>query len=225
MAQTNINILKGYLDEVINQKRLDLIPKYFSEKFTEHGDPYVGMGLMYDDSSGDRIIIRSVAPGSPAEGNLHEGDEIVRARDGERSWNSFDELRMGGLWGQGVIGTPVTVWIKRGNVEKEVTLTRGMVQGMLFPYKMLETGLRSFLKEWSELHTRLVNVIEANDLVAYQLEAQGQNALYGRSAVWSEYGFVRIQDGKITDRWSSQDTIPLFRQLGFTIQAPELVKA
>ena len=204
MSQTNISILQGYFDEVNNQKRLDLLPKYISNKFIGHGSPYVGMGLMTDDSSGDKIIIQAVYPGSPAEGKLIVGDEIVRARDGERTWNTFEALRQGGLWGQGVIGTPVTVWVKRGNVETEVTLMRGMVTGFEFPYQVVEEGTRDFFKEWPDLQTRLVDAIESGALVAYHAENQGHNARYGRSAVWSEFGFVRIQDGKITDWWSSR---------------------
>ncbi len=225
MAQTNSNILRGYFDEVNNQKRLDLIPKYISEKFTGHGSPYVGMGLMTDDTSGDKVIIKAVYPGSPAEGKLMVGDEIMCAQDGERTLNTYNELRQGGMWGQGALGTPVTVWVRRQNAETEVTLMRGMVKGFEYHYEMVEMGTREFFKEYPDLKTSLVNVIEAGDMVAYQAEYQGLNVRYGRSAVWDEFGFVRIQDGKITDWWNSDEVITQFRQLGYTIQAPEMVKA
>jgi predicted ester cyclase len=225
MSQSNISILQAYFDEVNNQKRLDLIPKYLSEKFKGHGSPYVGMGLMNDDSSGDKIIIREVYPGSPSEGKLMVGDEIVRARDNGRTWNTYNELRQGGFWGQGALGTPVTVWVRRGGSEIEVTLMRGMVKGFEYPYSMVEMGTREFLAEFPDLQTRLVKAIESGDMVAYHVENQGRNVRYGRSAVWSEFGFVRIQDGKITEWWSSEETIPQFRQLGFTILQPEVVKA
>lgn len=225
MSQSNINILQGYFDEVTNQKRLDLISKYISEKFTGHGSPYVGMGLMNDDSSGNKIIIRAVYPGSPAEGKFMVGDEIVRARDGERTLSTYDELRQGGLWGQGALGTPLTVWVRRDGVEKELTVVRGMVKGAEFSYSMLETGMQEFFKEFPDLKTHLVNAIDSGDLVAYHVENQGHNVRYGRSAVWSEFGFVRIQDGKITDWWSSEEPLSHYRQLGFTILQPEMVKA
>ncbi len=223
MSQTNSSILRSYIDEVANQKHLDLIPKYFSEKFIGHGTPYVGMGLMIDDSSGVKVTIQSVYPGSSAEGKLKVGDEILRVFDGERTWNSFEELRQS-LWGQGALGSSLTVWVRRDKAEHEITLVRGLVKGFEFPYHQMEPGMREFYKEYPDLKARLVNVIEAGDLVAYQIENQGHNARYGRSAVWAEIGFVRFQDGKITDWWSVEDTVSQFKQLGYTILAPALVK-
>jgi hypothetical protein len=31
---------------------------------------------------------------------------------------------------------------------------------------------------------------------------------------------VRVQDGKITDWWSTEDTFSQFKQLGFTVKEP-----
>ncbi len=225
MSQNNISILQGYFDEVFNQKRLDLFPKYISEKFTGHGMAYVGMGLMTDDSSGNQLIVKAVAPGSPANGKFMVGDEIIRAQDGDRTWNTYEELRHGGLWGQGVVGTPLTVWVRRNGTETEIGLRRGIVSGFEYTYPMAETGIRQFLEEWPDLKTRLVNAIESDGMVAYHVENQGQNVRYGRSAVWTEFGFVRIQDGKIIDWWNSEDSIPQYKQLGFIILVPQMVKA
>ena len=224
MAQTNINILHGYFEEVINQKHLDRIPKYFSEKFTEHGSPYVGMGLMIDDTSGDKVTIMQVVPGSPADGKLKSGDEILQAYDGDNTWKTYDELRQGGVWGQGEVGTCITVKVRRDNAEHEIDIIRGLIKGMQGHYDMLEKGMSEYFKEYPDLKTRLVNVIESGDLVAYHLEAQGFNTRYGRSAVWSEFGFARIQDGKITEKWSSEDSISMLKQLGYTLLAPAYVK-
>ena len=225
MEQTNSNILRGFFDEVINQKHLDLIPKYMSEKFIGHGAPYVGIGITFDDSSEDKIIIKMIKPGSPADGKLKVGDEIMQVRDGGRTWKTYQELRHGGLWGQGVLGTSFTLWVRRDKAEKEITLTRGLVKGFEFPYQMVEDGNREFLKDWPDVKVRLVNVIEAGDMVAYQAEDQGHNVRYGRSAVWDEFGFARIRDGKITDMWSSDESVDELRQLGYSILAPEMVKA
>jgi hypothetical protein len=224
MAQTNSSILRGFIDEVMNQKHLELIPKYISEKFISHGSPYVGLGVSNDDSSGDKVIIQMVKAGGPADGKLMVGDEILRAVDGERTWKTFEELRHG-IWGQGVIGSSLTVWVRREKAEKEIKLVRGLVQGFEFPYQMVEAGNREFFKDYPDFKIRLVNVIEAGDLVAYQAEDQGHNVRYNRTAVWAEFGFVRIQDGKATEMWSTEDGISLLKQLGYSILAPELVKA
>jgi hypothetical protein len=40
--------------------------------------------------------------------------------------------------------------------------------------------------------------------------------------VWDEFGFVRILDGKILERWISDDPVSLFRQLGYNILEPDM---
>jgi hypothetical protein len=224
MAQTNSSILRGFLDEVINQRRPDLLPKYFSEEYVGHGTPYVGLGIAPDYSDGVKVTVRLVNPGGPAEGKLMAGDEILRVSDGERTWETFEELRRH-AWGQGVLGTSLTMWVRREGAEHKISLVRGLVPSFEFPYQLLESGMREWLKDWPDLEIHLVNAIEAGDLVAYHAENQGHNARYGRSAVWSEFGFVRVQDGKITDWWSAEDTFSLFKQLGYTIEEPAVVKA
>jgi hypothetical protein len=223
MTQTNSSILRSYFDEVVNQKRVDLLPKYISEEFIGHGAPYVGLGVMPDDSSGVKVTIRLVFPGGPAEGKLMAGDELLRVFDGQRTYQTFDELREP-AWGQGVLGTSLTVWVRRQEAEHEITLMRGLVKGPEFPYHVVVASYPEFLKEWPDQKARLVHVIETGDLVAYRAENQGLNARYGRSAVWVESGFVRIQHGKITDWWSVEDTLSQFRQLGYTIHEPPLAK-
>jgi hypothetical protein len=223
MTQINSSILHGYFDEVVNQKQVDLLPRYLSEKFIGHGTPYVGMGVMIDDTSGVKVTIRLVSPGSPAEGKLMVGDEILRVFDGERTYETFDELREP-IWGQGALGTSLTVWVRRQEAEREITVVRGLVQGLEIPYEVPEAGFREFFKEWPDLNVRLVQVMETGDLVAYHAENQGHNTRYGRSAVWAEFGFVRIQHGKITDWWSIENTLAQFRQLGYTIHEPPLAK-
>ena len=223
MTQNNIDILRGYFDEVINHKNVELIPKYFSEKFIGHGTPYVGLGVIIDASSGVKVTIQVVKPGSPAQGKLVEGDEILRVSDGERTLQTYDELRQTG-WGQGALGTSLVVWVRRDGVEHEIDLTRGMVQGFKIPYQVLKRGTQEFLDEWPDLQVHFVNFIESGDLIAYHIENQGQNSFYGRSAVWAEFGFVRIQDGKITDWWSVEDILAQFKQLGYTILEPTRLK-
>jgi hypothetical protein len=148
-------------------------------------------------------------------------DEIIRVFDGERSYETFEELRES-LWGQGVLGTSITIWMRRDNIEHEITIKRGLVQSFEYSYDLLESGFREFYKDWPDLKTRLVNAIESGDLVAYYVENQGTNTRYGCSALWAEFGFVRIQDGKITDWWSVEDTFSQFKQLGYIVHEPVL---
>jgi hypothetical protein len=225
MSQTNSDILRGYFDEVANQQRLELLPKYLSETFVGHGTPYVGLGVAIDSSDGETVVVRRVHPGSPADGNLVAGDEILRASDGERTWETYDELSEGGPWGQGVLDTSLTLWVRREGEEHEITLVRGMVPAFEFPYHLVESGIREGRKYWPDLKTHLVSVIESGDLVAYHAENRGHNTRYGRSAVWGEFGLVRFQEGKITDWWSADDSFSRMKQLGYTIEEPPVAEA
>jgi hypothetical protein len=183
------------------------------------------MGIMPDASSGSSVIFRKVNPNSPSANKLMEGDEILRVRDDGHTWNTFDELRNGGLWGQGVTGSILTVWVRRGNEEKEIPIVRGLVKGFEFPYELQEPGMKEFFKDWPEVKARLMHVIESGDLVAFHAQFEGYNIRYGRSAVWSEFGFVRFEDGKITDWWNSDEEVSTLKQLGYNILVPEMVKA
>ncbi len=224
MSQTNASILQNYFDEVINQKHLDLFSKYFDDNFIRHGSQYVGMGVMTDSSSGSKVVVQKVNPSGPAANKLIEGDEILRVKSDGRTFDTFEELRNGMLWGQGVIGTSLTVVVRRDGVEREILITRGLVPAFEFPNEMQEPGMRMFFEEMPDVKAQLVEEIEVGDTVAFRAEFQGSNVNYGRSAVWSEFGFVRFKDGKMTDWWNSDEEVSTIRQLGFSITAPELVK-
>ena len=224
MAQSNIDVVRGYFEDVINQKRLDRISKYFSEQYIDHRAPYAGLGMMIDDTSGDRVIVREVYHDSPAAGKLKAGDEILLAYDGDNTWKTYEELRQGGVWGQGESGTCISVKVRRDGGEHEVDIIRGLVKGFEGRYDMLEMGMGEFFKEYPDLKTRLMHVIESGDLVAYHIEFQGNNTRYGRSALWTEFGFARIKDGRITEQWSSDEGISMLKQLGYALVAPTYVK-
>ena len=223
MMQTNSDILRGYFEEIDNQKKLDRLSYYVSEHVVGHASSYVGLGVINDDSNGMNLIIRSVNPGGPADGKLQVGDVIERVKDGERTLRSFEELRSS-VWGQGVMGTPITLWVKRDGVEHEITIKRGLVKGLENTFQMWQVGMPTYFKEWPDLHTEVVQMVEAGDLVAYFCEHEGHNSIYNRSAVWDDCGIVRIQNGKITDWWSTENTISQMKQLGYTLREPEMVK-
>ncbi len=221
MNETNSSTLRGYYQEVVNQKRIDLIPKYVSEEFHGHEPAYVGIGMMMDDSNGTNVTVRAVASGGPADGRLMVGDEIVRVFDGERTRQTYEELRQP-IWGRGVVGTPLTVWVRRDGEEREIILTRGVVPSFEMPYRFLEPFERENFEEWPDLQARLLHVVEDGDLVAFYAEARGRNARYGRSAVWAESGIVRFREGKIVDWWIVGNDASLMKQLGYAINEPEL---
>ncbi len=74
MEDKNILIVREFMEQVINQKNFDRLFDYFSPACIIHNTPYVGMGIRYDDSSGECFVVEKVAPHAPASGKLFEGD-------------------------------------------------------------------------------------------------------------------------------------------------------
>ncbi len=62
-----------------NAKKFDKIYDYYSEECVFYYPPYVGLGFFPDDSSGERLEVKSVAPNSPATDVLQQGDVMLRA--------------------------------------------------------------------------------------------------------------------------------------------------
>ncbi len=225
MKQTNSEILRDYFEEVINQKNFANLSKYFSENFIRHGSPYVGMGVMTDTSSGDKVVVRKVNPNSPAANKLLVGDEIIRVTTDGRTFDTYEDLHQGELWGQGVIGTPLTLWVRRAGKDEEISIVRGLVPAFEISADAHKSGMQMYFEEMPDVKSQLIHVIESGDMVAFQAEFKGSNVRYGRSAVWTEFGFVQFADGKMTDWWNSDEEVPTLRQLGYMITAPEVVHA
>jgi predicted ester cyclase len=223
MVIKNSDILRGYFDEIVNQKKLEKLPQYLHEQFISHRSPYVGLGLATDDGSKGKVIISTIHPGSPADGKLQVGDEILQFQDGEHTWNTYAELRSG-MWGQGMIGTTVSIRVKRAGEEHEYQVMRGLVEGFQFSYSFMHDAIPNYFDEWPDIHFHLVHILEAGDMVAYYGENQGRNIRFNRSAIWGECGMVRVQDSRIIEWWSQEDSFSWMRQLGFALQEPNVIK-
>jgi uncharacterized protein YutD len=93
--------------KIQNAKHFERLYDYYSEKCSFYSPPYVGLGIFPDDSSGERLVIKSVHPSGPAAGKVQAGDVLLRARDANGDWEGYEQLREG-LRGQGKLGTEVT---------------------------------------------------------------------------------------------------------------------
>jgi hypothetical protein len=76
LMKSNVEIIQDIVEQVVNQKIIDKWDQYTSQDYISRGALYVGVGFSVD-SSGDKHIINIIAPGSPAEGNLQVGDELL----------------------------------------------------------------------------------------------------------------------------------------------------
>ena len=89
--KSNVEIIQDVLEQVVNQKRIDAWDKYFSPDYIARGAPFVGMGFSRD-SSGDKHIINAITPGSPAEGKLQVGDELLWVEDERQRWAANEDI-------------------------------------------------------------------------------------------------------------------------------------
>lgn len=223
MENQNIQIVREYVEQIQNGKHFDRLYEYYSEKCVFSGPPYVGLGFIPDDSSGERLVIKSVAPNGPAAGKVQAGDVLLRARDVNGTWEGYEQLQAG-LYGQGKLGTEVTLTLLRAGETREVTLVRGRVESFPSPIADIRDSWQHFLeKEMPDLHTEINQILASGDLVAYFATNTGTSKLYHQSAIWPECNILRLEEGKIVEWWGVEDTLTLWRQLGFRITEPARV--
>ena len=220
MSQGNKHIVQEYFDRVVNGKNLDQMDEYFVENCVFHGIPYAGLGVFPDDSSGDKVLVRLIAPGSPALSKLKPGDQIVSAEDENGHWDTFQLLKTGS-WGQGKIGTWVKLKVRRDGQELDFQFERALIQGFDFIYSETKDTFRTYLeKEYPDLKVSIHHLIEDGNLVAVYLTNVGTNPDYNRQAVWDEFDIYRLVDGKIVEGWGLEDIFSQVKQLGYLIEPP-----
>ena len=220
MSKTNVQIVQEYIEEVLNHKHFDRVFDYCAEDCVLHVPPYVGLGLNFDDRSGDKVVLMDIAPNGPAAGSLQAGDEVVRVIDGAKTWETFKDLKSG-LWGQGVMGTPITFTVNRAGKLMDIPLKRGRVDGFdLVLSTYIDVWRDGTLKDWPDLKVEIKRIFGEGDQVACYSIDSGTNQEYQRSAVWSEVSIYHLKDGKIVEMWGVEDGFSQMKQLGYQIHEP-----
>jgi len=220
MENKNIHIVQECIEQIFNAKRFDRIYDYYSEQCIFHSPPYVGLGIFPDDSSGEQLVIKSVAANGPAAGKVQVGDVLLRASDANGTWESYDQLRIG-LWGQGKLGTEVTLTLLREGESFEVTIVRGRVEGFDNTMADVRDVWQHYLQEEiPDLQTEINQILASGDLVAYFATNTATSAIYHQSTVWTECNILRIDNGKIVEWWGVEDLLGQWRQLGFRMMEP-----
>ena len=220
MTRTNLDIVKGYIEEVINQKHFERLSEFCSEDCVTHSPPYVGLGITADDSSGVRVTLTQIAPHGPAAGHLQVGDELVRIHDNDRAWETFDEIK-NGLWGQGILGTELFVTVRRHGNLLTIPLKRSRIDE--FDIKLSEawaTVEPYFRKYWPDLQMEIKEIFEAGDMVTCYAVNSGLNLEHNRPAIWGEIDIFKVKNGEITEIWSIENTFSELKQLGYQITEP-----
>ena len=216
--KSNVEIIQDTIEQVVNQKKIDLWDQYFSPDYISRGAPYIGMGFSAD-SSGNRHIIKMVVPGSPAEGKLRVGDELLWAEDERHHCATYEEIKQDFL--QGSRGDKYKVGVRRGNQTLECELTKGFIRGFDTHNDQAKSDMREFMtKEFPGLKATIKQIHADGDMVVCLLEYRGTHADLEREAVWREAWFVRLSEGKIVEGWPILDLSSYFRQLGYQIIPP-----
>jgi len=220
MQRSNVTIVKEYIEQIINQRQFDRLSEFCTVDCTSHTAPYVGFGINAEDSDGEHLILKTIAPNGPAHGHLHIGDELVRVNDGERIWEDFHDLHKG-LWGMGVIDTEVIFTVRRHGNLLTIPLKRGRVDNFDINLSEFFNSNNLFWKKyWPDLCMEIKQIFEAGDKVVCYAVNSGTNMDYQRSAAWGEIDIFKLMDGKITDVWVIEDAYSELKQLGYQILEP-----
>jgi predicted SnoaL-like aldol condensation-catalyzing enzyme len=214
LMKTNVEIIQDVIEQVVNQKKIDLWDHYFSPDYIARGAPIIGMGFSRD-SSGNKHIINMIVPGSPAEGKLQVGDELLWVEDEHQRWSTYDEIK------QGIRGNKYKVGVRRGGQTPEYELARDLFQGFDTHNDQAKSEMREFMaKEFPDLKATIKQILADGDMVVCLLEYRGTHADLEREAVWREAWFVRLSEGKIVEGWPVLDLSSYFRQLGYQLIPP-----
>lgn len=223
MSETNIQIVRDFIEVVLNQKKFEQAFDYLARDCVSHSPPYIGNGVRYDDSGGTQIRVVETAPNGPADGRLLPGDEVVRVTDGKRTWDTFEELSQF-IWPLGIAGTSFTVSVRRDGELLEVPITRGRVEAFDIKVADLIDQWKEYtLKYWPDLVIEIRMIFGSEDLVACYLINSGTSLEFDRFAVWSEYDLYRLKDGRIVEMWGLEDRLQQMTQLGYEINEPSRV--
>ena len=96
-------------------------------------------------------------PGSPSEGKIEVGDELLWVEDEHRRWATYEEIE------QGIRGNKYKVGVRRGNQTLEYELTKGLFKGFDTHTDQAKSEMREFMtKEFPDLKATIKLIL--NDL-------------------------------------------------------------
>jgi len=215
--KSNAEIVRGVLEEVVNQKKIGAWDDYFSPDYVARAAPFIGMGFSRD-TCGSKHVINAISPGSPAEGKLQVGDEIVWVEDACQRWATHEEMAQGL---QVYRGNKLKLGVRRGAETLELELTRGLMPGFDIDNDQAKSDMREFMtSEIPDLQVDIKLTLADADKVACLMEYRGTHATFKREIVWREIWIVRLSEGKIVESWPLPDVDAYLRQLGYQLIPP-----
>jgi predicted ester cyclase len=212
--QSNVDIIRDIFEHIVNQKKIDKWDQYFSQEYISRGAPFIGMGFSRD-SSGNKHIINMILPGSPAEGKLQVGDELLWVEDDNQRWATYEEIE------QGLQSSKFKVGVLRGDQTLKVELTRTLISGFDTHTDQAMAEMREFMSEqFPDLKATIKLIVAEEDMVVSLVEYRGTHATFKREAIWREAWFVRLSEGKVVEGWPIIDESSFLRHLGYQLIPP-----
>jgi len=173
--KSNVKIIREVLEQVVNQKRIDKWDDYFSPDYIARGAAFIGMGFSRDRSDG-KDIVDGIMPGSPAEGTLHVGDEILWVEDERERWDSHDGISEGLRTYR---GTTLKLGVRRGEQTLEFELAGDFIPGFDTDNDGAKSEMQHFMtREVPDLSVDIKMTLADGDKVVCLMEYRGTHASY-----------------------------------------------
>ena len=212
--KSNVEIIQDTIEQIVNQKNIDLWDQFFSSEYIARGAPFIGMGFSRDTSE-NKHVLNFIIPSSPADGKLQAGDELLWIEDEYQRWATYDEIE------QGIRGKKYKVGVRRGDQTYEYEFERDLIKGFETPSDQAKSEMREFMTEQIPDLTADIKLILADgDMVVCLLEYRGTHAHLKREAIWREAWFTRLSEGKIVEGWPIIDESSFLRHLGYRLVPP-----
>jgi hypothetical protein len=213
LMKSNVEIIQDTIEQIVNQKKIDMWDQFFSPDYIARGAPIIGMGFSRDTSE-NKHILTFIIPGSPADGKLQVGDELLWVEDEQQRWATYDEIS------QGIQGNKYKVGVRRGDQTLEVELARDLFKGFDTPSDQAKSEMREFMTDFPNLKAVIKLILADGDMVVCLLEYRGTHAQFEREAVWREAWFARLSEGMIVEGWPIIDESSFFKHLGYQLVPP-----
>lgn len=221
MTKNNVQFVKEYIEQIINQRRFDRLTDFCTEECVLHATPYVGLGVDFDDTLGEKLILTHMAPGGPAAAHLQIGDELLRVQDGDHIWETFDDLKKG-LWARGLPNSEIILTVCRHGNVLTIPLRRERIEHFDMKVSEIFTNANSYWEKfWPEIKVEIREIFGSDDKVACYAINTGIHREYGGPAIWGELDILKFKDGRINEIWSIEDMYSQRCQLGYRILEPE----
>jgi predicted ester cyclase len=212
--KSNLEIIQETIEQIVNQKNIDMWDQFFSPDYLARGAPSIRMGFSRDTSE-NKHVLNFVIPGSPADGKLQVGDELLWVEDEHQRWATYEEIE------QGIQGKKYKLGVRRGDQTLEVELAKDLIKGYDTPTAQAKSEMQEFMtKQIPDLTADIKLILASGDMVVCLIEYRGTHAKFEREAIWREAWISRLSEGMIVESWPIIDESSFLRHLGYQLILP-----